>query len=163
MIKELKNMLADAIKALEEETKCYNCSDEKESWESASDEEIDHALKMAEEYDAYLEEEGVIPEDKKLSTEKRKKLPDSAFCGPNRSFPVPDCAHVTAARRLIGRYKGPGDKNKILACVNRKAKSMGCDKNKKDSLDPFKNLIQTKEEKNSDRIKNLSRKIFGGK
>lgn len=65
--------------------------------------------------------------DAKLSTEKRKGLASSTFCGPGRSFPVPDCAHVTAARRLVGRYKGPGDKNKILACVDRKAKSLGCD------------------------------------
>jgi hypothetical protein len=66
--------------------------------------------------------------DAKLSTESRKKLSGSTFCGPDRSFPVPDCAHVTAARRLIGRYKGPGSKTSILACINRKAKSMGCDK-----------------------------------
>ena len=43
--------------------------------------------------------------DAALTTEQRKNLPDSAFCGPERSFPVPDCAHVTAARRLIGRAK----------------------------------------------------------
>jgi len=74
--------------------------------------------------------------DAKLSTKQRKSLSKSTFCGPNRSFPVPDCAHVTAARRLIGRYKGPGDKTKILACVSRKAKAMGCDsKGSKDSLD----------------------------
>ena len=64
--------------------------------------------------------------DAKLSTEKRKNLPSSAFCGPNRSFPVADCAHVAAARRLLGRYEGPGSKEKILACVERKAKAMGC-------------------------------------
>jgi hypothetical protein len=66
--------------------------------------------------------------DAKISTAARKRLPKSTFCGPNRSFPVPDCAHVTAARRLIGRYKGPGNKQRILACVSRKAKSLGCDK-----------------------------------
>jgi len=68
-----------------------------------------------------------LQEDEKLSTEKRKSLSKSTFCGPDRSFPVPDCSHVTAARRLIGRYKGPGDKTAILACVNRKAKALGCD------------------------------------
>jgi hypothetical protein len=66
--------------------------------------------------------------DAKLSTEKRKALASSTFCGPGRSFPVPDCAHVTAARRLINRYKGEGKKSAILACVSRKAKAMGCDK-----------------------------------
>ncbi len=65
-------------------------------------------------------------EDAKLSVEKRKNLASSTFCGPGKSFPVPDCAHVVAARRLIGRYKGPGDKTSILSCVSRKAKAMGC-------------------------------------
>jgi len=78
-----------------------------------------------------LEELGVEKlEDAKLSTEKRNKLAKSTFCGPGKSFPVPDCAHVTAARRLIGRYTGEGDKSKILACVSRKAKAMGCDSEK---------------------------------
>jgi len=53
--------------------------------------------------------------DAKLSTAQRKKLSGSTFCGPGRSFPVPDCAHVTAARRLIGRAKvGSATKSKIL-------------------------------------------------
>lgn len=65
-------------------------------------------------------------QDATLSSEQRNRLGTKTFCGPNRSFPVPDCAHVTAARRLIGRYKGPGDKSKILACVNSKAKALGC-------------------------------------
>jgi len=65
--------------------------------------------------------------DAKLSTTKRKKLSSKTFCGPNRSFPVPDCSHVTAARRLIGRAKvAPETKSRIMACVNRKSKSMGC-------------------------------------
>lgn len=67
-------------------------------------------------------------EDAKLSTEKRNKLPKSSFCGPNRSFPVPDCAHVTAARRLVNRAKvSESTKSSILTCVNRKARAMGCD------------------------------------
>jgi hypothetical protein len=73
--------------------------------------------------------------DAKLSAETRKGMSGSSFCGPDRSFPVPDCSHVTAARRLVGRYKGPGDKEAILACVNRKAKKMGCDASKSDAKD----------------------------
>jgi len=75
-----------------------------------------------------------LVKDAKLSTEARKKLGGSTFCGPGRSFPVPDCAHVVAARRLIGRYKG-GSKDKILACVSRKASSLGCG-GKKDTINP---------------------------
>ena len=66
--------------------------------------------------------------DAKLSSEKREALPGKSFCGPGRSFPVPDCAHVTAARRLIGRAKLTADqKDRVLACVARKAKNMSCD------------------------------------
>jgi hypothetical protein len=65
--------------------------------------------------------------DAKISTEARKKMKSSTFCGPNRSFPVSDCAHVTAARRLIGTAKlSDATKSRILGCVSRKAKAMGC-------------------------------------
>lgn len=65
--------------------------------------------------------------DKKLSAKERKKLKSSTFCGPDRSFPVPDCAHVTAARRLVGRYKGSADsKKRILDSVASRAKELGC-------------------------------------
>ena len=65
--------------------------------------------------------------DAKYSTEARKKMKGSSFCGPNRSFPVTDCAHVTAARRLIGKAKvSDSTKEKILACVSNKAESLGC-------------------------------------
>lgn len=74
--------------------------------------------------------------DAKLSAKSREGLPSSAFCGPDRSFPVPDCKHVTAARRLIGRYKGPGNKASILACVSRKAKSLGCNDSNNSDADP---------------------------
>lgn len=71
--------------------------------------------------------------DKKLTTKQRKNLPDSAFCGPGRSFPVPDCAHVTAALRLLGRSDySKSTKEKIRACVNRKAKALGCNGSNKD-------------------------------
>lgn len=64
--------------------------------------------------------------DKKLTAAQRKKLPASVFCGPDRSFPCNDCDHVYAARRLLGRYKGPGDKSKIRACIESKAKKLKC-------------------------------------
>lgn len=90
--------------------------------------EIDAALAAKELTDAEVK-------DAKLSTEARKKLGGSTFCGPNRSFPVPDCAHVTAARRLIGRAKvGDSTKSKILACVSRKASSLGCAGKKADAV-----------------------------
>jgi anti-sigma28 factor (negative regulator of flagellin synthesis) len=77
--------------------------------------------------DGELELDAELLSDAKLSTKQRKKLAKSTFCGPGRSFPVPDCAHVTAARRLIGRAKvSAATKQRILACVSRKAKALGC-------------------------------------
>jgi len=81
--------------------------------------------------------------DKTLSTEERNKLPDSAFCGPERSFPVIDCAHVTAARRLLNRAKLSEDqKAKVLACVNKKAESMSCDEDIEDKFDSIVEKLQ---------------------
>lgn len=85
-------------------------------------------------YELMVRELGL--EDAKLTTKKRKALATSTFCGPGRSFPVPDCAHVTAARRLIGRAKvGSSTKASILACVSRKAKSLGCSVKTNDATD----------------------------
>jgi hypothetical protein len=86
---------------------------------------LDGSDEMKEFYEL-TDEDDEASTDAKLSTKQRKKLPSSSFCGPDRSFPVPDCAHYTAAKRLIGRYKGPGDKSRILSCVERKGKALGC-------------------------------------
>jgi hypothetical protein len=111
-----------SAKTTEELEQLFNTTDI--AAESVTDEQSDAIYElMAREVDG---EKSVLA-DAKLSTKKRKGLASSTFCGPGRSFPVPDCAHVTAARRLIGRYKGPGDKTAILACVDRKAKALGCD------------------------------------
>lgn len=82
-------------------------------------------------------------EDKTLSAEERKELPDSAFCGPNRSFPVNDCAHVTAARRLVSRAKlSDAQKAKVMACVNAKASQMKCDVEEQKDNQEFNALKQ---------------------
>jgi len=70
--------------------------------------------------------EELIEGDAKLSTQKRKSLPSSAFCGPERSFPVNDAEHYTAAKKLLGTYDGGGDKSEILSCVEKKGKALGC-------------------------------------
>ena len=65
-------------------------------------------------------------EDAKLTAKKRNALKSGTFAGPNRSFPVPDRAHVIAARRLLGRAKvSSATKAKIRAKVERKAKQLG--------------------------------------
>ena len=44
----------------------------------------------------------------RLSAGQRKRLPAKDFKGPNRSFPMPDKAHATAALRLVGRAQKAG-------------------------------------------------------
>lgn len=69
---------------------------------------------------------------KKLTTKDRKKLKKGTFCGPNRSFPVPDCKHVAVAKAYLRRSKfSAATKKKIAACINRKAKQLGCQVSKK--------------------------------
>jgi hypothetical protein len=126
--------VTDEAKAAEEAKKVEDEKKEKLSIEDKVTQLMDAEILDSDKlYDLMFEDEDL--QDAKLSTEKRKSLRKSTFCGPDRSFPVPDCAHVTAARRLIGRYKGSGDKSKILACVTRKARAMGCDKKTKDAID----------------------------
>lgn len=97
--------------------------------------------------------------DKKLTTKQRKSLKTSQFCGPGRSFPVPDCAHVTAAKRLLNRSKYSEEtKKKILACVNRKAKSLGCDSSK-DMLDIDITRLQDEKVELTKKVDDLEVKI----
>ena len=71
-------------------------------------------------------EDSMKHNDAKLSTEKRNKLPDSAFCGPGRSFPAHDKAHVTAGLRLLNKSDfSQSTKDKIKACLYRKGKRYG--------------------------------------
>lgn len=68
-----------------------------------------------------------IEKSKELTTKKRKSLPDSAFCGPGRSFPCHDCAHVNSAKAYLNRSNySLSTRKKIAACINKKAKALGC-------------------------------------
>jgi hypothetical protein len=71
--------------------------------------------------------DGELPyPEAKLTAAQRKRLPDSAFCGPNRSFPAHDRPHVLAGLRLLGRAKlSPAQKARVRACLLRKARQMG--------------------------------------
>jgi len=68
-----------------------------------------------------------VEKSKKLTTKDRKKLKAGTFCGPNRSFPVNDCQHAATAKAFLKRSKfSQATKKRIAACINRKAKAMGC-------------------------------------
>ena len=72
--------------------------------------------------------EGLRFEEAVLSYQKRKKLPASTFCGPNRSYPANDAAHVrNAFARLsqFGHRLGKSTVSRIHGCLARKAKRFG--------------------------------------
>lgn len=74
----------------------------------------------------------VMEKSKKLTTKDRKKLKKSVFCGPQKSFPCNDCAHVRAAKVYLKRSKfSEATKKKIAACINRRAKILKCNVTKK--------------------------------
>jgi hypothetical protein len=61
--------------------------------------------------------------EKKLSSSEREKMPASTFCGPNRSFPIPDCSHARVGMAYAKKYnKGAS----VIACIKRKAARLGC-------------------------------------
>ena len=79
--------------------------------------------------------------------DSRYRVKTRNYAGPGRTFPCNDCRHITAAKRLIGRAKvSESTKAKILACVSRKAKALGCGGNS-DCLndEQFEELIATEE------------------
>ena len=59
----------------------------------------------------------------RLSTAKRDALPNSAFAGPNRTFPINDREHAIKAEQL-GR-PGPQLRAKIDAKVAKKFPGLG--------------------------------------
>lgn len=57
---------------------------------------------------------------------------EGPFCGPEQSFPVTDCAHVEASKAYLARSNfSQAIKKKIAASINRRAKALGCNEDKK--------------------------------
>lgn len=63
----------------------------------------------------------------KLTTKERNALPDSAFAGPNRSYPVEDKAHQTNAKARVSQAVKRGRMTseqaaRIRSKINKKGK-----------------------------------------
>jgi hypothetical protein len=56
----------------------------------------------------------------KLTSAERSKLPDSAFAGPGRSYPVEDRAHAIAAKSRASQFASPALKAKVDAKADKK-------------------------------------------
>lgn len=75
--------------------------------------------------------------DAKLTAEQRKGMSSSTFCGPDRSYPVPDCNHAKSAMAYAKKYN---ESSSVMSCIRRKAARLGCPmEEQKDSVtpDPF--------------------------
>lgn len=55
----------------------------------------------------------------RLTTAERNALPDSAFAGPNRSYPVEDAAHARNAKARASQFAGPALKKKVDAKADK--------------------------------------------
>jgi len=83
---------------------------------------------MKEDYEYICEYEGLTIQEAKLTYAARQKLPDSAFCGPNRTYPAHDAAHVrNAFVRLatFGKRLKPAVRERIHGCLMKRAKRFG--------------------------------------
>jgi hypothetical protein len=55
----------------------------------------------------------------KLTTAERNALPNSAFAGPNRSYPVEDAGHAKAAKARAAEFAGPALRKKVDAKADK--------------------------------------------
>ena len=57
----------------------------------------------------------------KLTTKKRKALPNTAFVFPEkRSYPIPDASHARNALARVSQHGTPYQKDKVKAAVRRR-------------------------------------------
>ena len=65
--------------------------------------------------------------DKSINSKSNgSSLPDSAFCGPNRTYPSHDKDHVKGSVNQLEHDKlDPQIKRRIFECLQRKGKRMG--------------------------------------
>lgn len=77
------------------------------------------------EIDTIVEYEGLTIQEAKLSYAERQKLPKTAFCGPDRSYPAYDAAHVRngfARLATFGKKLPREVAKKIYRCLVKRAK-----------------------------------------
>jgi len=61
----------------------------------------------------------------KLTSAQRNALPDSAFAGPNRSYPINDASHARNALSRVSQFGSPELKAKVRAKVHSKFSRIG--------------------------------------
>lgn len=56
----------------------------------------------------------------RLTAAARNALPDSAFAGPGRSYPINDKSHAIAAEGMSKRFAGKSQHGSVVAQVKKK-------------------------------------------
>lgn len=77
---------------------------------------------------AMVELEGYPFQEAQLTYTQREKLPDSAFCGPHRTYPAHDAKHVRNALSRLATFGGrlkAAVRAQILSCLKARAKRFG--------------------------------------
>ena len=120
--KEVTMNLTDSVE--QPTTTIKNC----EEMENFTDEDLSLAHWLTIEIDNELSEE-----DRTISNKTKEQMKTLDSYDPEKSFPVIDCTRIVDAERLMEKYKGNGNKTKILNYIKTQAKAMGCD-SIKDSL-----------------------------
>jgi len=72
-----------------------------------------------------VEIEGFTVEEAVLTYKQREKLPSTAFCGPNRTYPSHDAAHVKSGLQRLSQFYSkmkPSVRLRIFNCLSKKAK-----------------------------------------
>ena len=59
-----------------------------------------------------------------LSAKQRRKLSDSKFCGPGRTYPVPDISHARNALARIAQFGTEAEQARVRRCVEKKFPSL---------------------------------------
>jgi len=88
---------------------------------------IEEDTKVSDTTDAIdaVEEGCDITFDKALTAGERERLKESVFCGPERSYPVPDKNHAVAALSRAKQFASDELYKKIKSCVCKKAIASG--------------------------------------
>jgi len=172
---ELKDIELFISQALDIE--CPGCTDDEIKWENENE------IKEAEQLDIdFCEAMKVIfgIDDKVLppAGSKERHSMKTTFCGPNKTFPIPDCKHAAVAMamlkwpRVVAKYSASA-RASIASCVRSRAKTLNCPMAKKkdnseqvkiltDEVNKIKTDLQEKEselKKANDRIQELSGEI----
>lgn len=122
---EDETLTALAVEPTEEQQAEHDASFDSEDEKNINDTEVieEDSTETNEDEDDYSD----INFDKTLSSEQRNRLKESTFCGPDRSYPVPDKSHAVAALSRAKQFASDDLYRKIKSCVCRKATENGWD------------------------------------